>query len=118
MNSIDSITNSLPSKSKEYLHFQNSDEDDDPYEDIEEINHPIKTEPITIVQDVPSITEQEDSYSASGSMVVAEHTIETGSYNDDYSDYNYETSYAENSISAAGVSLNNDGNKGKYPFNH
>jgi len=81
-------------------------------EDIEEINHPIKTEPITIVQDVPSITEQEESYSASGSMVVADHTLETGSYNDEYSDYNYETSYAENSISAAGVSLNNDGNKG------
>jgi len=41
MNSIDSITNSLPSKSKEYLHFQNSDEDDDPYEDIEEIRRNI-----------------------------------------------------------------------------
>jgi len=37
MNSVDSHTSSLPSKTKGYLHFQNSDDDDDPYEDIEEI---------------------------------------------------------------------------------
>eukprot|EP00092_Neocalanus_flemingeri_P004733 GFUD01005098.1.p1 GENE.GFUD01005098.1~~GFUD01005098.1.p1 ORF type:complete len:1563 (+),score=315.45 GFUD01005098.1:146-4834(+) len=42
MNSIDSITSSLPSKTKEYLHFQNSDiDEDDPYEDIEEIRKSI-----------------------------------------------------------------------------
>jgi hypothetical protein len=41
MNSIDSHTSSLPSKTKEYLHFQNSDDDDDPYEDIEEIRRNI-----------------------------------------------------------------------------
>merc|ERR1711874_371025 len=41
-NSIDSHTSSLPSKTKEYLHFQNSDDDDDdPYEDIEEIRRNI-----------------------------------------------------------------------------
>jgi len=41
MNSIDSHTSSLPSKTKEYLHFQNSDDDDDPYEDIDEIRRNI-----------------------------------------------------------------------------
>jgi len=81
--------------------------------DIEEVNHPIKTEPINITHDRSPIAEDEETYHDNNTgIVVAEQSMETGTYNDEYSDYaSYEAGY-DGAISTPGASGNADGNKG------
>lgn len=82
-------------------------------DDIEEVNHPIKTEPINITHDTSPIIEADDNYSEDNSgIVVAEQSMETGTYNDEYADYaSYEAGY-DGTVSGPGGSGNADGNKG------
>jgi len=82
-------------------------------DEIEEVNHPIKTEPINITHDSSPIIEADDNYSEDNSgIVVAEQSMETGTYNDEYADYaSYEAGY-DGTVSGPGGSGNADGNKG------
>jgi len=77
---------------------------------IEEVNHPIKTEPIHVAHDTPSIAESDNDISES--IVVPEQSMETGSYGDEFADYaTYEASYDAPLITPGGSS-STEGNKG------
>jgi len=77
-------------------------------DDIEEVNHPIKTEPIQIAHDTSATTESDNDFSESNSGIVVAENIGTGNYNDEYADYapfegGYDTPGGSNSV---------EGNKG------
>jgi len=72
-------------------------------DDIEEVNHPIKTEPIHIAHDTSATTESDNDFSESNSGIVVAENIGTGNYNDEYADFapfeaGYDTPGGSNSI--------------------
>jgi len=72
-------------------------------DDIEEVNHPIKTEPIHIAHDTSATTESDNDFSESNSGIVVAENIGTGNYNDEYADYapfeaGYDTPGGSNSV--------------------
>jgi len=77
-------------------------------DDIEDVAS-IKTEPISISQDIPSIVEAEENYAETNAGgIIAEVSMDSPIYNNEYADYaNYEARYE-----GAGISTNSDGNKG------
>jgi len=84
-------------------------------DDIEEVNHPIKTEPIHVAHDheMPAIHECENHFTESNSsIVVADQSLETGNYGDEYADYSsYEAGY-DTTVNTSGGSSGAAGNKG------
>eukprot|EP00092_Neocalanus_flemingeri_P010567 GFUD01011383.1.p1 GENE.GFUD01011383.1~~GFUD01011383.1.p1 ORF type:complete len:292 (+),score=63.95 GFUD01011383.1:182-1057(+) len=80
-------------------------------DDIEEVA-PIKTEPISISHEPASIVDTEENYSDDTTgVIVAEASMDTSGYNDEYADYaNYEAAY--DGVPTQGASGNTDGNKG------
>jgi len=83
-------------------------------DDIEEVNHPIKTEPIHVAHDhdMPAIQESDNDFTESNSsIVVADQSMETGNYGDEYADYaSYEAGY-DTTVNTPGGSSGAAGNK-------
>jgi len=80
-------------------------------DDIEEVNHPIKTEPIHVAHDTSAKAESDNDISES--IVAPEQSMETGSYGDEFADYaTYEASYGSPLTTTPGGSASSEGNKG------
>jgi len=79
-------------------------------DDIEEVSHPIKTEPILLARDSPTRTETDNDIS--DNIAAAEQSLETRNYSDDYTDYStYEAGY-DSTLTTPGGSSSGEGSKG------